>query len=308
MNANVDKTQVRRYLLGALAEAEQLALEAKYFSDSETFEQIWALENELVDEYVRGSLPTDERVLFEHHYLATPKHQQRVASARQLLQAADASIVEDRVEDQIVNDAPPTASLWTNLLAFFQTPQFALGGAVALLLLVFGSWWFWRTAQNEASQMAQTSSSPVLSAPSPTVTTPRPTVSPSETPSPTAQPSASARTAAPTMLAFTLLGAVVRDADKIQNLNIPTDTQQVQLKMNLTDEEYPRYQIKLRTVAGKELLTHANLRPAANKKSVVVSIPGDKLPQGDYFLALSGVSEANETEELITYFFRVTRK
>lgn len=49
MENTAEKNLVRRYLLGDLPAAEQLTLEQKYFADSEKFERVWDLENELVD-------------------------------------------------------------------------------------------------------------------------------------------------------------------------------------------------------------------------------------------------------------------
>ena len=43
-----------RYLLGDLPEIEQTAVEQEYFADPEKFEEVWAVENDLVDRYVRG--------------------------------------------------------------------------------------------------------------------------------------------------------------------------------------------------------------------------------------------------------------
>src|SRR5690242_7522625 len=80
---------MRRYLLGALTEAEQIALEQQFFADGELLDRVWATENELVDGYVRGRLPQTEREQFERHYLASPQHRERVAFAQTLLQAAE---------------------------------------------------------------------------------------------------------------------------------------------------------------------------------------------------------------------------
>ena len=121
-----------RYLLGDLSESEQVALEQEYFADSEKFERMWALENKLVDNYVRGSLPSKERALFERNYLASPKHQARVAVAQDLLQAADETIVEERATVPV----KPTTSWWLNLLASLQLTQLAWGGAAALAILL----------------------------------------------------------------------------------------------------------------------------------------------------------------------------
>src|SRR4030095_17123643 len=81
--------RMTRYLRGDLPETEQAAVEQEYFADQEKFEEVWAAENELVDRYVRGRLPRGERELFERNYLQSPKHRERVALARKLLEGAE---------------------------------------------------------------------------------------------------------------------------------------------------------------------------------------------------------------------------
>ncbi|HEV2668794.1 MAG TPA: hypothetical protein VG324_28005, partial [Blastocatellia bacterium] len=83
-----------RYLLGDLPEIEQTAVEQEYFADPEKFEEVWAAENDLVDRYVRGRLSRGERELFERNYLQSPKHRERVAVARKLLEAADRHVAD----------------------------------------------------------------------------------------------------------------------------------------------------------------------------------------------------------------------
>lgn len=307
MKNTAQENLMLRYLLGDLSEAEQVALEQEYFADSEKFEQVWALENELVDNYVRGSLPKQERALFERNYLASPQHQSRVAVARNLVQAADETIIVEN------NPAPikSTTSWWSNLLASLQLTQLAWGGAAALamLLLALGGWWYLRNSSAPTEQIARQDSpaSPVLV---PSVTTPSPLPIASETPksvlpTPTPQPSQSARPAVPAVLAFALGGAL-RNSGEIHRLSIPPGTKQVRMRIRLEDAEYQRYQIRLRTIGGDEVLTQQSLQPVG--QAVFVTIPTNKLPHGDYSLTLSGVSQAGDAEELTKYFLRVTQR
>jgi methionine-rich copper-binding protein CopC len=94
----------------------------------------------------------------------------------------------------------------------------------------------------------------------------------------------------------------------VQPLPLPKSTKQVRLQMNLDGENYPNYQVKLRTAGGRDILTQTALRPTPNKKSVVVNIPASRLSQGDYVLTFSGVTSDNEIEEINQYFFRVIPK
>lgn len=308
MNAEIDKNLMRWYLLGALSEDEQDKLEAEYFADNEKFEQVWALENELVDDYVRGRLPNDERALFERNFLASPKHQARVTIARSLLLAADASIIDSEAA------APVTRSSrepwWTSMMAFLRPPQLIWGGAIAMLLLA--GWWFLRSPSPE--KIAIATPSPVVTkteTPLPVTPSPLPTAQPSPTvssPQPSPSSSPAAQPAVPSVLAFVLVGAGVRDAGKGQQLALPTGTKQVRLQMQLSDAEFARYQVRLREVDGAEIFNQSSLPLSTNKKSVAAMIPATKLSPGDYVVTLSGVSQTGEAEDVNKYFLRVTRK
>lgn len=308
MENNAQNNVVRRYLLGDLPPTEQLTLEQEYFSDGEKFEQVWAMENELVDSYVRGRLMEKERELFERNYLTTPRHQKRVAIAKGLLQAADATIVEEKKAS--TTDALSATSWWSNWLAAWQFPQMAWGGALAMamLLLALGGWWYLRNSSTEQIAVNEPDSQPTVQStvlPTPQPTTPTVTTDPSPKLSPQASPPP--RPAVPAVLAFVLGGALRKPGD-VQPLIVPRGTKQVRLQITLAGEAYPSYQIKLRSVGGTDVLTQSAVRSTPNKKSVAVYLPASRLPQGDYILTLSGLTGANETEEVNQYFFRVIPK
>ena len=79
---------IRRYLLGELAEADQAALERELLIDRGKFDQVWGVENELVDSYVRGEMSRADRERFEVHYLVSPLHRERVVIAESFCPAA----------------------------------------------------------------------------------------------------------------------------------------------------------------------------------------------------------------------------
>src|SRR5262245_20355018 len=126
-----------RYLLGDLPEPEQAAVEQEYFADQEMFEEVWAAENDLVDRYVRGRLSRGKRELFERNYLQSPKHRERVAVARKLLEAADSQVAEGGVAPRAIIPAP---SRLMEMLNALRTPRFLAPATAFLLLLSALSW------------------------------------------------------------------------------------------------------------------------------------------------------------------------
>jgi hypothetical protein len=103
MATDHDDERIRRYLLGALPEEECTALEEEYFAREDTLDGVWAAEHELIDDYLAARLTREERDRFDQHYLASPVHQQRVATARQLRTRAQAP-------GQVRHDAPARPS------------------------------------------------------------------------------------------------------------------------------------------------------------------------------------------------------
>src|SRR5262249_52210951 len=89
MKIDQSENLIRRYLLGELAEADQSTLEQELLIDRGKLDQAWAIENELVDSYVRGEMPHADRKRFEGHYLASPLHRERVAIAESFLTNID---------------------------------------------------------------------------------------------------------------------------------------------------------------------------------------------------------------------------
>jgi len=77
-----------RYLLGELPPVETDTLDERSVVDPDFFERLEAVENDLVDGYVRQELPPDLRDRFARGYLATGDHADKVRFASALRLAA----------------------------------------------------------------------------------------------------------------------------------------------------------------------------------------------------------------------------
>src|SRR5205085_1500980 len=128
-----DRREIRLYLLGRLA-AESLSerVEERMLTDSDYYEELLACEDDLIDEYLSGALPAEERADFESHFLSTPERVRKLRFARALHRyVADAA---DETERE-------GGVFYRALAAFFR----ALAGSPAraaatsfVLLAVFG--------------------------------------------------------------------------------------------------------------------------------------------------------------------------
>jgi hypothetical protein len=301
--ADSQERLMRRYLLGELPESEQSALEEQYFSDSERLDEVWAVENQLVDDYARGRLSRKERKRFESHYLSSPRRHERVAFARTLIEAADeeaANVVE-------------TISSWRNrLMAAFRGPQLAWGlSLAALLLIVVGGAWFLTERSRLQDQLAALRSERAAT---------------QERERKLADQIAAERrqndqlaaelerlrereTPRPAIFSFLLTSSLLRGGGEPQSLTIPRDADQVELRMRLEANDYTSYQAVIRTVEGAGVFSIRNIKPRAtgNGATLALKAPATKLSAGDYILTLSGLTPAGAAEEANRYFFRVSR-
>jgi tetratricopeptide (TPR) repeat protein len=77
-----DSTQLRLYLIGALEEAEDCEVGERLLTDDHYFAQVAILEDQLIDDYLDGILSGDERSLFEHNFMLSRSHQEKLRFAQ----------------------------------------------------------------------------------------------------------------------------------------------------------------------------------------------------------------------------------
>ncbi|MBA3711671.1 MAG: hypothetical protein H0W76_04375 [Pyrinomonadaceae bacterium] len=322
MKPEIQENLMHRYLLGDLPESETTRLEAEFLTDDERFEQMWEIENRLVDSYVRGRLSSEDRESLERHYLASPVHRRRVALARNLIERADGSSAKAIATE-------PKYSWWTRLsekLEISLAPwQFAL--TAAMLLLAASSLWFFidRTrlhhelarlkAESEARQSREQAMADLIAAArgqsekliielerlraEGNAIAQQPT------------PPAPAQAPRPSSFSFLLSPMLMRSGGDPQTLTIPLKTDLVRLRMKVEGEDARRFRVSVRTVEGRQIWNRQTVKPridGANGAVITVHIPAGKLILGDYILTLSSVKSTGDPEEVNRYFFRVIKR
>lgn len=298
---------MRRYLLGLLPEPEQAALEERFFEDGDLLGEMRAIEQDLVDAYVGQRLAPDEKSVFESHYLSMPRHAERVAFARDLLALAN-------VEPSL-NVTGRREPFWRSWLSFFQTPQFGMSAALAMIvILLVSALLLFRErarsrdelAQLQAARSAQEEKIRALEqeiakgrADAAQLATelerlrqqsPRPTESPS------------------TIFSFLLLTTTRNQAEQ-QTLRLDPNAAQVRLQMKIRTGDYKSYRVRIDPVDGGKIWESAAVtaRPAGVTTTLSVLVPARNLTPGDYNLELSGIDANGAAESIENYSFRVSR-
>src|SRR5690242_7737938 len=107
-----DEVLIRRYLLGELAEQEQGKLEERLFSDDDLFKLLQVAEDELMEDYLEGSLSSQERKFFETHFLAAPERRQKLRFAT----ALDRYVSKTTISTAQDHEPVP---FWKSIISFF---------------------------------------------------------------------------------------------------------------------------------------------------------------------------------------------
>ena len=306
MKAKALKDQLINHLLGALPEAEQTALEQELLADRDKFDEAWAVENDLVDRYVRDELPSAERVRFERHYLASPLHRERVAIAQALLAEID----------ETPEAIPAQASWWQRWLDVLRMPQLAFGGAMAAALLLTASGALWLFSERsrlhdqlvqlrtESQADAQRRAQELAAQKQSLETAISQERQRSQQLNAELERLRQVEQAAPPVLLSFLLTPATRDQNSAPPPVIPRVKGGLQLLIELGGSKYAGYQIKLQTVEGRALFSPP-ARATKDRAFVAVTLPAARLVRGDYVVILSGRKANGGTAEIDRYFFRV---
>ena len=315
---------IAQYLLGELPEEQQVEIEDRAFADKEFLASITAVENDLIDEYVRGEMPDAVRRQFESLFLASAERRKRVQFAKALTQVTK----ESRVQKSI---AAPVAVSWRDSLeAFFRSlnPVGKFAMAAVVLVVVAGGGWLvmetWRLrnqlttlqAENQSRQNLeqqvelQRRRNEELTA---RLNQEKQQREQSEEALRQLSETANANTPAPppVIASLTLLPGISRGGGDRPSLVLAPDARLVRLQIGIDPEEqYKTFAVDLRSVGGQHVWTRGNLtaRNGRRARSLGLTLPATALRPGEYELKLSGVTDTGATEDVGFYYFVVRKR
>jgi len=136
---------ITRYLVGALASDETERLDELSLTDDEFAERLQSVENDLVDEYVRGELRGNLLERFESSYLASPTNREKVKFSESLLRMVDRGADVERAknaEQSVTHDSAGSRGYrsfwWKDTLAVPKTVLWPAMSVAAFLLIASG--------------------------------------------------------------------------------------------------------------------------------------------------------------------------
>jgi len=307
---------LRRYLLGESPAPEQAALETEFFADRELYEQVCEAENDLIEDYLRGTMPPTDREQFERHYFATPERRQQVEFARAMMRSLAQTEPTASAERIIAGGVSPRlAGWWASLLAPLRWPRPALGFSLAqpVLLVQAGAWLLVARRDSSRDQVASQAlrareqelekqlaseheQNKQLTAELERVRDQLRVIEEKQTGShPT-----------PAIVTILLSGGPGREESKQQTFRIPPTAEVVQIQLKLNRSDHPNYRATVKTAEGRSIWSRTGIH--ASGATVSFRIPARLLPTGDYLLTLDGVTAAGVVEDVNQSYFRVDNR
>jgi hypothetical protein len=327
-NLNSEKL-IAQYLLGELPEERQVEIEDRAFQDKDYLASITAVENDLIDEYVRDEMPETVRRKFENRFLASAERRKRVEFAKALTQIAPEYAFKEKGAV-----APVSVSWRDSLDAFFRSlnpvAKFAVA-ALVLLVLGGGAWLLTETLrlrsrlttlqaenqsrQNERQTLEQQMDHQRRRAEELTARLNQEKQQREQTEESLRKLSETQNVNTPAprsvIASLLLLPGISRGGGNKPSLVLAPDASLVRLQIGIDPEEqYKTYAVDLRSVAGRQVWTRENLtaRDRRGARSIGLTLPATALKPGEYELKLTGVTEGGATEDVGFYYFEVRKR
>jgi hypothetical protein len=313
----VDDQMITEYLLGSLPETEVERLDEMILTDISFAKRLQAVENDLVDAYVRGGLSEETFGRFKSHYLASSKRREKVTFAETFCQMID-KFSFDPIEAPGIS----VESHKPRWFRFFVVPRPVLQWAfatVSLLLLLAGVYLMFENvslrkqrALTQAGhsefekrqlelqgQLARQRSSDTekeneLARMRDRLTQLEQQIASSEQPN--------------VKIIALNLPPQIRGESELQP-DVPAGTNYVVLTLEVDVYDFSAYYVTLKDPSADKVLWHSEKLSAGRKSKVIqVTMPTSKLMAQDYVLELFGVSESGVTEIVGSYRFRVLKE
>jgi hypothetical protein len=300
-----------RYLLGTLPEDEAERLDGLSITDDAFAWQLNAVENDLVDGYLRGELSGDDLARFKKSYLSSPKRLQKLEFAEALSSfgAKSANAAAQAVSAMTVPGSKSKQESSRDLPArhWFSPPHFVpqwgfSGGALVLLfsagyLLLDNVRLRRQTTAAQGSHTAYDQHEQELQ---------RQLNDERASNAALAKELDRLRESQPNLDHLKTVSALLlpptRGAGQVPTVSLAGGIEFVVLLLTLESDDFPAYRISLNDSATNQAVwLSANLEPASgnSNKIVAVSVPAHLLKQKNYVLELSGVSSKEGRAELI---------
>ena len=310
-----------RFLLGELSEEERTRTEERYFADDDLFEELQAVEAELIDTFLRGGLSGGQLKQFEAHYRASPARRQRLEVGRALIECATQSFV---AVSPVAEGRKPL-NWWPFLRDSLgaKNKLILLPSAVSVLAIVTGgALFFVQTARlrNQVEQIQADREETLRRERELRQRLAEQGVHNEQLANDLQQERSQrelleqelAKRQQSTLSTATLLLTpdLIRGAGEAKRLSIPRGADLVQIQIDLKPDSEKSYRAVVETADGRRVWSNGSLKARRYKShnSIRFRLPASFFTKRDYILTLSAVNADAGLEGVGEYYFQVVKK
>jgi hypothetical protein len=316
------------YLLGTASELEQSQIETRYFREPHFYEQVLALEEELICDYLNEVLTAAERRRFEQYFLASPRRLRKYESTRKLM-----TFVTDQEKLKANNHSHPSLmswlAAWPERLHSFFIPKLNFVWSLAVVAVLSLAVWMLslqvaalrqeidqkqdqQVATKKAKQRtkakldkgragADNQRNPVAEIADQLQASLDPTFIESDS------------TANLTdVLSINLRPSQLRSPNQAPRISLPANVTTLRLRLTLGNAAAPQitsYNAVLKTLGGQEILRRLQVskQVVQSGKSLTLEVPAQRLKPGYYALSLTSVTINRKTQPAEEFFIQIVR-
>jgi hypothetical protein len=288
---------LRAYLLGLLPENDAARLEESYFTDPTLADEVAAAEDDLLDDYVRGQLSSEERRSFETHYLASSEHRDRVRLAEAFHTAHAEGLRAAGGPVQMGITALPWSKRPSRVLGVLPREARWLAAAAALVLVIVWSLraFVFERGVNDIPRQAESGTSPRQDQPAPPASPPQP-LSPTESSPPVP----------PRRATFVLAQVLTRSNVVRGTFDVPAGVDEIELQFPRDLTISPEALVEIQTPDERLIWRGAVDRGSpASVEAARTVVPQAALPSGDYLVLVRAAAAGDVSAR---YSMRIARR
>lgn len=303
-NSSLNEQLIVNYLLGNLPEAEADRLDQLSVIDDEFAEFLEAVENELIDDYIRAELPENKRARFESHYLTSASRLEKVAVARTFLKHADHPDSSAEVNEWIrpVQFRPKRTYQWIAIAAALVT--FVLAGYLLLTNIQLQNQIAQMKEEHAALKKREEQLQHELNQRSSLDRQKEIELERTREQLESLEKQLAESGSVPAKLFAFTLSSQQREIATIPDIKIPATSQNVAVTLKLESDDFPAYQAVLKDSATDKILWQSDSEKSLNK-TVVVKFSAKILKSVDYNIEIYGISKNGHKEAISGYPFHV---
>lgn len=278
------KAVARRFLLGTVEDSERQQIESLFIIDSETQETILIAEDELVEDYLEGSLSEPDTAKFIEQYAHRPRQRRKLRIAGTIREYAQSDSPRHKSGSSALEKF---RSIFSRRWPRERSLYIPIAVAVATVLVVTTVWLVrWNTQRMRDNHLRLSIEQQLadLNAPS------------------------SLRENPAQMVSLVLPSVSLRSVNSPARITSPTPYRVLELQLLWPHkEEFQSYLAVLRRIGDTETFTIANLHAEKNSGSKVVRLrlPAQSLAPGLYHVNLSGIASDGTSGPSEEYEFMV---